>query len=43
MVCGGSRIAYYLSLALSKVGVQVKIIESNRGALNSSARIWTVR
>ena len=29
MVCGGSRIAYYLSLALSKVGVQVKIIESN--------------
>jgi trk system potassium uptake protein TrkA len=29
MISGGSRIAYYLARSLDKVGVQVKIIESN--------------
>lgn len=29
MICGGSRIAYYLSRSLEKIGIQVKIIESN--------------
>ena len=29
MICGGSRIAYYLSHALEKLGVQVKIVEND--------------
>lgn len=29
MICGGSRIAYYLAQSLQKVGIQVKILESN--------------
>lgn len=29
MICGGSRIAFYLTNILSELGIQVKIIESN--------------
>lgn len=29
MICGGSRISYYLARSLDKMGIQVKIIESN--------------
>ncbi len=29
MICGGSRISYYLARALDKIGVQVKIVEND--------------